>query len=117
MLNERLAGFDFDLSPASARPFVAVPDVAIHLNGLLPQKLCDVRDRNLVLARLQGDEQIERGDERSEVASQTGRFGPRRFRARLESTAKRLPITTEEDRSPPISMTTNSLFRADIVAW
>jgi hypothetical protein len=32
MLSERLAGFDFDLTPASARPFVAVPYVAIHGN-------------------------------------------------------------------------------------
>jgi hypothetical protein len=59
MLNERLAGFDFDLTPASARPFVAVPDVAIHVNGLLLQKQCDVTDGNLVLAQLRGNEQIE----------------------------------------------------------
>jgi hypothetical protein len=58
MLNERLAGFDFHLAPASARPFVAVPYVAIHVNGLLLQKLCGVTDGNLVLARLQGKEQI-----------------------------------------------------------
>ena len=38
MLNERLAGFDFDLTPASARPFVAVPDVAIHVNQ---ERLCE----------------------------------------------------------------------------
>ena len=58
MLNERLAGFDFHLAPASARPFVAVPYVAIHVNGLLLQKLCGVTDGNLVLARPQGKEQI-----------------------------------------------------------
>ena len=59
MLNERLAGFDFHLAPASARPFVAVPYVAIHVNGLLLQKLCGVTDGNLVLARLQSKERIE----------------------------------------------------------
>jgi hypothetical protein len=48
MLNERLTGFDFDLTPASARPLVAVPYVAIHVNGLVLQKLCDVTDRNLM---------------------------------------------------------------------
>ena len=51
----------------------------------------------------------------SDVVSQTGRFGPRRFRARLESTAKRLPITTEKDRSPPTSIPKNSKFCADVV--
>jgi len=49
MLNERLARFDFDLTPASAGPFVAIPYVAIHVNALLPQKLCDVTDANLLL--------------------------------------------------------------------
>ena len=39
MLKERLAGFDFDLTPARARPLVAVPYVAIHVNGLLLRKL------------------------------------------------------------------------------
>lgn len=33
-----------------------------------------------------------------------------------ESTAKRLPITTEQDRSPPISILINFPFRAVIVA-
>lgn len=46
MLNEWLAGFDFDLTPAGARPFVAIPYVAIHLNRLLPHKICDVTAAN-----------------------------------------------------------------------
>ena len=87
MLNERLAWFDFDLQPASARPFVAVPDVAFHLNGLLSQKLCDGRDGNLVLARLQGKEQIERGGERFEIVSQTSGLVVRDF----EHGSNRLP--------------------------
>jgi len=58
MLDERLAGFDFDLTPASARPFVAVPDVAIHVNGLLLRKLCGVTDGNVVIAQLQGKERF-----------------------------------------------------------
>jgi hypothetical protein len=99
MLNKRLAGFDFDLPPASARPFVAVPDVAIHLNGLLPQKLCDVRNGNLVLARLQGKEQIERGDERSEIISQTGGV----VRGDFERRSNRCQTTADHDRTRPIT--------------
>ena len=34
-------------------------------------KQCDLTDRNLVLAQLQGKEQIERSDERAKVVSQT----------------------------------------------
>ena len=59
MLNQQLARFDFHLTPASARPFVGVPYIAIHVNGLLRQKQCGVTDGNLVLARLQSKERIE----------------------------------------------------------
>jgi len=57
VLDERLTGFDFDLTSASARPFVAVP-VAIHVNGLLPRKLCGVTDGNVVIAQLQSNERF-----------------------------------------------------------
>ena len=60
MLNERLARFDFDLTPASARPFVAVPCLLIHAWPLAARVMR--RERwNLVLARLQGKEQIWAG--------------------------------------------------------
>jgi hypothetical protein len=65
MLNERLAGFDFDLTPAGTRPFVAIPYVAIHVNRLLPQKVMR-RDSGKFSAgtilRQIASEQIERGD-------------------------------------------------------
>jgi hypothetical protein len=55
---------------------------------------------NLVLAQLQSREQIDK-----------------KLRAALKSTAKRLPITSEPDGSPPTSFPRKPLFLAASVAW
>jgi hypothetical protein len=75
----------------------------------------DVKDGNLVLARLQGKEQIDRGDERSEIISQTGGLSEE-ISSAAQIAAKRPPIITELDRSRPASIPTKSPFLADLVA-
>lgn len=85
----------------SPSPFDRYDDEKRKL-GHLPQKLCDARDGNLVLARLQGEQQIERGDERSEIVFRNG--SDCRSVEEISSSAQIAAKTTaDHDRTGPIS--------------